>query len=516
MKFFNIIYCGTLFLMTTVSELSAQQAKQDRNILALEVQDSVGSWRNSKNAAGLVWDKPVAHSKIQLHYGSDQGSFRRPEEGLRTTVQGVYGAGNTEIKGSYIQGFFSYKRQKREEALYNSSLINPLREMPYRVLDSNASDWINQHYKMGFDWSGPKWCERWTLGLGLRYEASSGAKQRDIRAENTAYALQIRPGIVYALATSQRVGAHIFYANHKEESANSNVNVYVDQGYYLHYGLGHAIPYVGRGTNLNYEGDTWGAGLQYEWNGTWDIFAASAYGVGAERVGVGFIEARSEGMLLRKEIATDITAIKKYEGQLHLVGIGQQWSKSDGIEYWNEFVSGLESEGYVNRYRATRSRYKREKWHAKYSWIMGTETAYRWKVDASLAYRTQRDRYLLPISRLHVENLDYALGLSRAFDWRKAVLSIGVRAWRQHNLSGIYEYGGERVEEWPVNEWMDRELHYLQSSYWRVDLPLTLALKSDKGKGLEWYIRTNMFWVDPDGKVFTNRKGGDIALGMTF
>ena len=514
--FKKIIACGIAGLVLTISSVSAQEIVPKKNVFTLEMGDSLGSWRNSRNAAGLSWDKPMAFSRIQMDYALEDGNFKRPEAPMRSNSQGVYAIGNTDIKDSYIQGFLSYNRHKREDASFNASLIDPTRDMPYRVLDSNASDWINQHYKMGFDWTSRVFRDRWSVGVGMNYEASSGAKQRDIRANISSYALEISPGVVYALTSRQRIGAHISYRNRKEESENSNVNVYVDQGYYLHYGLGHAVPYVGSGTNLNYKGDTWGAGLQYEAKGDWDLFVSSAYGIGAERVTMGLLENRSEGLLLKKDISTEVRAKRITGRHVHRVTLAHRWKSTVGTEFWNEFVSGLESEGYVNRYRANRSRYGGQQWKTSYLWMDATAWGYRWKIDATVAYEKENDRYILPESRMNIAHVDYGIGLSRAFSWSRSVCAIGAKVWRKQNLTADYSYGGNTPDEWPVTELMQGDLRYLGASYWRVDVPLTYTFALPKGSQQELYIRGNLFWIDLARDGFTNRKGGELALGMTF
>lgn len=514
--FKKIIACCAVVLAFAISSLYAQEIVQQKNVLTLEILDSLGTWRNSKNAAGLIWDKPMVFSKIEMGYAREQGNFKRPEVPARSNSQGVYGIGSTYINDSYIKGFLSYNRNKKVDASFNASLIDPTRDMPYRVLDSNASDWINQHYKMGFDWTSPVLSDRWSIGLGMRYDASSGAKQRDIRAMISSYALQVSPAVVYALTAKQRIGAHVSYRNSKEESENSNVNVYVDQGYYLHYGLGHAIPYVGSGANLNYKGDTWGMGIQYEWKGNWDLFASSAYHIGAERVTMGLLETRSEGLLLKKDISTELIA-RRVKGQhIHRIMFSHRWHGNVGTEFWNEFVSGVDSEGYVNRYRANRSRYEGQQWRAHYLWMKETAWGYRWKLDALMSYDQQKDRYILPESSMTIAHMNYGMGISRAFSWNRSVWAIGAKVLRKQNLKGAYSYGGNRSDEWPVTELMQGDLHYLKASYWRLDIPLTYTVKLPKVDQQELYMRGNLFWIDPASGGGMSRKGGELALGMTF
>ena len=65
----------------------------------------------------------------------------------------------------------------------------------------------------------------------------------------------------------------------------SNVNSYVDQDYYILYGLGTAIKGIGSGVTSNYIGDRFGGALQYNFSmPSFNLLLEGSYDVKAETV----------------------------------------------------------------------------------------------------------------------------------------------------------------------------------------------------------------------------------------
>ena len=65
----------------------------------------------------------------------------------------------------------------------------------------------------------------------------------------------------------------------------SNVNTYVDQDYYILYGLGTAIKGIGGGVTSNYIGDRFGGALQYNFStSSFNLLLEGSYDIKAETV----------------------------------------------------------------------------------------------------------------------------------------------------------------------------------------------------------------------------------------
>ncbi len=109
--------------------------------------------------------------------------------------------GRTLLDSFYVAGKFTYRREAIHDANFNASVIDPFRGMPFIIADNNPSDWVQQHYDLGFRVASPAY-GRWSLGLAGSYKAASGAKQRDVRTENNFYSLSVTPGVVYSISRS--------------------------------------------------------------------------------------------------------------------------------------------------------------------------------------------------------------------------------------------------------------------------------------------------------------------------
>ncbi|WP_133228409.1 DUF6850 family outer membrane beta-barrel protein [Sphingobacterium corticibacter] len=515
MKIYQILFFAMAVMALSKPAVAQQKIKQVSPNW-LEIQDSLGSWRNTANPAGLTRDQPVQFSKVQATYDIEQGDFRRPQQAQKINSQSIYGAGNTQLNDYYLQGFIRYNRQFREDATYNASLIDPFRDMPYYIIDSNASDWLNQLYTMGFDLASPVFKDKWTAGLSVDYQAASGAKQRDIRAENTQFGLSIRPGLTYQINANHVAGFNLLFATSKEESVNSNVNVYVDQGYFIHYGLGHAIPYVGSGTNMNYESEKWGAGLQYEYHGLWNLLLSTNYAIAAETANIGFLAGRTQGSILTRQSESSLRATRENTLFAHQIVLNYAFKLGEGTEYWNEFVPGLESDGYINQHKAVRSTYRNSFGEAAYTLIKKREGGYDWKLRGQASYRKREDQYLLPQSAFGMSYLNYALSFDKMISSGNATYTLGGKIGNQHSLSGDYRYGGQRADELPVQELMRSDLNFLTTDFLSIEIPFTYSLQVDNKHIHNFYVQAVGSWLDARSTEYQNRKKITLSVGAIF
>lgn len=524
MKFKTIKYMLLLCLTSHFTYAQAQKQSDMAHILHQEAENAYGTWRHSANAAGLNIDRPSLFSLLEAGYGNKTGNFRRPQEASQASHTWLRTNGNTEVLGHYIQGYFNYERENRKDAEYNASLIDPFRNMPYIVADTNASDWVNQHYLLGFDIATPVFGNRWNAGLSVNYQASSGAKQRDVRARNNRYVLEIRPSIVYQINPKHQVGAHLLYQNHKEESNNYNVNVYVDQSFFLLYGLGHGIRRLGfedlsTSRTTNYTGDKVGAGLQYSYTSSWQVFASADYDIGAENANIGFTNTRPEGTLLQKRWKGNLR-VQRVQGEWgHITEVQTASSKSSGIEYINEFIAGLESDGYETRFESVRSTYNMSFLSGYYELIKNKGRIYDWKVRAAIHYGKQQDRYLIPRSHLNIEQLSYSATVHKAFLLNPAgssLFSIGVQAGYSQNLTKDYEYGGSFGESLTVADLMARDVAYLSCDYFHFELPLTYTQRLSQKPSTHIFVKASGYYTKSEQALFTDRKGVQFSVGSTF
>ena len=206
------------------------------------------------------------YSNVILGYDLQDGNYCRPQEGQKEAIVGVSSEGFINLKNAYVWGAFNFAQKNLTDAGYNASIADPFRGMPYYVADQHLSKWRNQYYDLKFRAATPLLGNHWALGLEGNYVATLAAKQRDPRVDTRFYTLGLTPGITYKLNNSHKFGASFKYSSIKEDSRMSNVNSYVDQDYYILYGLGTAIKGIGSGVTSNYIGDRFGGALQYNFS----------------------------------------------------------------------------------------------------------------------------------------------------------------------------------------------------------------------------------------------------------
>lgn len=517
MKISYIKYCTFIVLLASTGLSFGQE--NPKNVLEMDLETSLYQWNKSNNAAGLLIDQPSKHSRLSAGYSAVSGNLKMPQIGQEINTAQLNTSGNLNLNKLYLQGYFNYYREAIKDAEYNASLINPLRQMPYIVADTNASNWLNQHYQLGFKLSSKPIAEKLSLGLSTDYKASSGAKQRDIRAKNNYYELQIKPGIVYSLSAQQHFGANLLYKNFKEESTNSNVNLYVDQGYFFLFGLGNSINYIGAGRVMNYGGDALGAGLQYQYNGEIKVLAAVDYNVQAEDAEIAFTKKRPVGTILQKNWIADLKLQKKSENYSHAIHLNYEHSSANGIEYLTEFQSGLESEGYYVKYKSIRSKYQHQLGHLAYEIVKLHDIAYNWKASLNLDYTKFENNYLIPGSVMKAENLNYGISFNKLFlltGEKNKQLAIGANANIKKNVNGTYNYQGSSSEKLTVKDLERRNFEFHTADYTQFELPIVYSQRIKESSSTQLFVKAKGQLFTSNSFDFKNRKGFHVSVGATF
>lgn len=511
----------TALILLGCSALTAhaqQQETPSKDLLAKQLEVRSNYWNSSTNAAGLLLDKPSESAILEAGYKQDEGDFRRPQGSLKDQTLFLNTEGNSYLKKYYVQGNFSYKRVNKSEANYNAGLIDPFRNMPYSLADTNSSDWFNQHYNLGFKITTPKLADKWSLGLAVDYEASSGAKQRDIRTLNKYYALSLSPAVVYSVNEENHIGFNALYKSYKEESNNQNLNNYVNQTYYFLSGLGNAIEYVGIGRNMDYQGEALGGGLQFQHQGELMIFASANYTLQAEDANIGFTNTRPGGSILAKIWDFNLNLEKETTNFKNRLQLNYKNSKSEGTEYVTEFVSGLESTGYYTRFESIRSKYNNQQASASYQLIRKRADAYNWYVGAHLAYDKLDNSYLIPAALMRVENVTYGLSVNKAFDLnanKHAKLAIGLDLTLKNNMASTYTYTGKNSEDVTVRKLEEGNLAYFTADYTSLALPIVYTHRLQESN-TSLFVKATGQIQKSNNEILNKRKGFLLSIGATF
>lgn len=509
-----------LFLLLGSQFAIAQENKTDVTPAKLETQEQSSFWKRSKNAAGLQLDQPFEYSQLSAGVESYGGNFHRPQQGKSGSRQFVKTEGNLFVGDYYVSGSFSYMRDNIKDANFNASIIDPFRGMPYILADLNPSDWNNQHYDMQFKIATPKFNDKWAFGLEGNYKVSSGAKQRDIRAENYYYTIAITPGVVYSPSKKHNFGLNLNYSNVKEQSSISKANSELDQFYYDLLGLGTAVSNSGLlSREHNYVGDIRGAGIQYNFRGKVNVFVSADYSEEVEDLKVSFTAPRDGASVLRKIWNTKLTLSTKGNKFSHFLDLNYYNRGMDGIQYITLRDNSSEQLGWQTLFKSVRSTYSTQQAGIQYNLLANRDDEYSWKVNAGLNYERLNDAYILPNSVKQVENVLVTVGGKKNFalsDKKSQRLLVGAEFGYNENLSGRYLYNGANPQYPTVDDLEQNDFNYLTAQYFSISVPIVYAQKIKAGSKNTVFVKAVGRYISTDSFNYKERYFTTVSAGVNF
>lgn len=511
---------GIVLCAVVIPFASAQKTEESNSPSALELMKARSQWRNSGNSGGLLLDDIRDYSELAAFYGAYSGDFHRPQAGEKGNDVDFSAEGATMVGKLYTWGKFNYKRSALSGANYNASIIDPFRGMPYIAADTNRSDWRNQSYDMAFRVATPKLMNRLSLGVEVGYTAQSGAKQRDIRTENYFYKASVRPGIVFSFNEQHHLGANFEYFNQKEEANPSNVNAYVDQQYYVLYGLGNAVSQVGSGRLTNYEGDNIGAGLQYNYQGFANLLLSGSYNYKVESVELSFTTPRDDASVIQRTWNANLQLYEDFNNVTHYLTADYLLRHIDGVEAITQYDNTGSQNGYVTLGRDIRSTYQTQTVGMMYDVTVNRDDDYLWKLGASIRYYSIDNTYLTPHSGKNAENMIYHAHAQKniifASDLLKRRVLLAVSYDYSHNLSGGYEYNGSHADYPVVTQFERIDTDYLNTSYSKIALSAIYSQQIRQDRTPTLFVKGNFSYCKPSGNQFNDRQSFGIAVGCNF
>lgn len=516
-KIKNIIALS-VSLVVSVS-LFAQEGDGLNTPAAYEQMKIRNQWHNTTNSAGLFLDRPKNYTELNVGYELYTGSFHRPQEGENGNNLNVGAEGSVVVNKIYMWGKFDYTRSTIKDANFNSSIIDPFRGMPYILADVNKSEWRNQSYDFSFKVASPKQWNKLSLGIEGGYVAKSGAKQRDIRAENYYYTATIKPGIAYSINDQHHVGVNFEYYSLKEESKNSIVNAADYKQYYELFGLGSAYSQLGSGKTTNYEGNNVGGGLQYNYQGIVNLLLSGTYNLKVEDVSFSFTDPLDQGTTKDKIWNTKLQLYKDVNNVTHFISADYTNRKIDGIEYITQYDT---QNGYVTLGKFVKSNYKTQIAVLDYDLSINNNQSheYLWKFGAGVKYSEKKDLYLLPYSEKNAQNIAYQLRAKRNFILSNNALMkrflLAADYSYSRNISGKYDYNGS-YPTYPVVTLLEAvDAAYLRSDFYSIGATATYSQKIKETLLPSVYLKAEFRYTKAIASQFSNRHNLLVSFGFNF
>lgn len=475
-------------------------------------------WQHTGNGAGLLLDTILQYSTLRVGHHVYSGNYHRPQQPNSGNGQFLSTRGNINMGKFYVEGGFEYARENLNQVGFNAAIIDPYRGMPYIVADTNRSDWRNQHYALDFKIASPRYQNHWSLGLEGRYNASSGAKQRDIRTENYYYGLYLSPSIMYHHGR-HHVGTSFIFQDTKEESVQSLVNVYVDQQYYNLMGLGHAVSALGGRGLYNYQNQSRGLGLHYEYSGTVRATLSASYRWEAEDVHSSYTNPMPVGTVARKILSVSSSFLKDNKNALQRLDASFWHRNMNGIEYVVKRVN-LENHNYWDVLsRDVRSTYSASIAAMNYTFLKKSDIAYDWKFNAGLQYQRTDDHYIIPGSTKKTEMLLYQFATARQLSLSRRwgqVLMLGFEASYRQHFAADYLYKGNFADYPTVGQLEEADIDWFRTNALTWQLPIRYSRRINENTGPYLYIQAEGTLIKPSGNLYTDRKGCKFTLGLNF
>lgn len=516
----NIKYITLVLLMFSTLMVRVYAQESNQTPAAIEKMKLNWIWNKSTNAAGLNLDNSQTYTSLSGGYDMTSGNFHRVMNGEKHNTLVLKTEGGVNIKDFYFWGKFNYSRDAIKDAMFNSSLIDPYRGMPYFVADTNMSNWNNQHYDLEFKIAFPKIGDKLSVGINGEYLTSIGAKQRDIRSENYFMKLMLSPGVVYSINNQNHIGVNFEYYSLKEESNMSNVNVYVDQPFYELRGLGNATIGIGSGRTTNYVGNAFGGGIQYNYSGPINLMLSGSYSAKVEDAEISFTNPRPEGSVIDKTWEGKIMMNTTTESNnTHYIDIEYIQKDIDGIEYITKFDDSEDFGGYVTLFKSIRSTFANKNLKFGYTWTKNQDKEYIWLAGIRGNYTKFDDEYILPNSVRNGENLSGEIVGKRNFalsDKLSKKLLIGISFLYNKNLSGNYNFGGA-FTEYPIHSNLEMvDNLYYNSDYYTGALSGIYSQKIKESNDINLFVKANLLFSKADNDNFNNRKRVSLSVGCTF
>ena len=442
----------------------ALQAQGTRDRAWLELNDATTLWASSFNAAGLAASPYKEFNTLSASYGAEGGDWRRMQtgtgvSGLKFDTQGARRIGQIQVWGR-----FNYSNSDDRGSSFNTLLYNPYDErFLYNVADTVAGQWKRQCYDMQFKLAAPLG-DKFAAGLHVKYTDKIAAGQIDPRAESYNYCVDVRPGLVW-MAAGSTIGLSGVYSNTFERSTPSISNSQQIQKVFIMRGLGNWVGDQVGGSGLStmyYRCNSWGAALEYAWEGSWKLFSELSWINHGTRISESATQPKLHGNTRQDEFKLNVTALFGGRETLHRLCLDGSMVQTKGIEptvLWNtaEGIWEVQNELMQCSFNTLEA-------FVAYDGYRLSGESYSWHWAGALGFEGKNDSYATPSSVFSYGNICARAAADTRIPAGKGSVSLGLGLEGVKNLSAGYSYSGHRSGTAPVRDLYPHNLAVLSAS----------------------------------------------------
>ena len=523
----NTIKNGVAMLLLGMLAISTAEAQNTSS--SIEKSQSESLWTTTTdNAAGGMIDQQNKYTTAHFGFEREQGDFKQTQIGDDNTALTFHTEGGgifTNVNNMYLWGSFTYTRDDIEDARWNSTLIDPLRGMPFYVADAAYADWKNQTYEMAFKAGFPKLWDRLYLGIGATYKAAQGAKQIDPRPLTKLSEVSVTPSVVVELGKQHHLGANFLYRSYREDGSaqvknplSHKVWEMVAPGFFSTGTIGNL------GTTANplrsYNANTLGGGLQYGYtNGAFEAVLSGNYAYKVEDAVCNYTHPEMAGTV--KEHLWNVTLAANYHfnnGDLLSMNFTAKDREYCGIEYFQTFNNSADRQEWITDAVYERSNFKVTDYTLKLDWMTADEElAYLWKVGVEGRFTKDAYTYYLPESVREVKNATMSFYAKRNIALtRRSSLQAHVFGALGANIRHKFDYNGTRADDIAFTEFTMVDYAYMSCDYSRIGGELAYTLKGLFKQTASLFASFGYSHTTTEHELFNKRDLFVAKVGLNF
>lgn len=486
-------------------------------------------WSNTTvNAAGAVLDQTRRYAEVGLGYAISDGDFNRPQGGRYRSDLLFNTEGGGSVGKFYMWGAFDYTRSKIKDALYNCSVADPFRGMPYYLADLNPSDWVHQNYDLQARLASPRIGRTAIFGLNLRYRNTIAAKQVDPRPETYYYKIDIQPSVIFTLGEHHNIGLTFEYYNLREDVEMTLSNLEQAQHFFIMKGLGYFTSDLGGNyVRRQYNGNSVGGELQYNFKGDVNLIVTGSWARKVEDVTVPIAtQPKKQGSVVDDRLKVSLAANTTTRGgYTHSVRLSYQDRAIDGIEYVQKYDNNYESQDWITIWKGIRSQYRTHHIDFNYDLMRGYEAEYSFRTGVLADYNRQNDIYLVPTPSTTELISNTKIGAYFKKNFRigsryNGRLLCGLTAQYNINLDGTYDYHGTAPDSEIVKDFMYLDLAIRSADYFDGAAEVTYSRNLNLSSNSTFFVRLNgRYWkanLAESYKTYDSRYMVHLTAGLNF
>jgi len=414
-----------------------------------------------------------------------------------------------------------------EKGVNNTTQLNPLRLNPFIIVDSLSGDWNKQNYELEAKIASPIVANEFIFGLGVKYNVSTGARQRDPRPLNTSNNLILTPSATFLINEINAVGINGLYHNFVEDFSVENINTYTVHNMYKLIGLGEYIgsvpTFIGSsGITRRYEGNKFGGAIQYVFKGEKLRFLAEGFAnYNSESARDGSSNPQEAGKHEYLEYGTNVEAVLKNGNYAHRFDLSWSQQNIDNIEYHQ--YQDSDTRQFVTLFSQIFNTNLVTNTNLNYMFSKTKEDVLDWNLGGSVVYAGWDNKYSANESQQTVDRLSYGLSFKKFFYFNSgSAFLVELNPSISKSIDSKFAYSEKSYStNFVANNILYPTNSFLSADYFNISASIQYNFKQSKNN-TQLYIKLSENYSKPTKSIeyfskSMHRLDWQLSLGiLTF